>query len=86
LNAAETSPVEFRPSIRASRASVAESFCHGMTIPEISAVETFLVRTLGAAELSAEFEGADEPRLLGPGKPLALLAYCCCARDRELSP
>ncbi|MBL0169516.1 MAG: AAA family ATPase [Gemmatimonadaceae bacterium] len=46
----------------------------------------FLLRTLGAAELcEVDEHGHVRPRLLGPGKPLALLAYCCCSRDREHS-
>ncbi len=46
----------------------------------------FLVRTLGSAELcELSADGQARPRLLGPGKPLALLAYCCSARDREHS-
>ncbi len=46
----------------------------------------FLLRTLGAAELcELDAHGSPLPRLLGPGKPLALLAYCCAVRDREHS-
>jgi DNA-binding SARP family transcriptional activator len=43
----------------------------------------FLLRTLGAAELwSCDALGHPHERLLGAGKPLALLAYCCSVRDR----
>jgi len=46
----------------------------------------FLLRMLGHAELCEIAPGGNVmPRLLGPGKPLALLAYCTCARDREHS-
>ena len=45
---------------------------------------TFLLRTLGWAELcEIAPSGAILPRVLGPGKPLALLVYCACARDRS---
>ena len=44
----------------------------------------FLLRTLGHTELcELDAHGQPLPRLLGPGKPLALLAYCCAVRDRE---
>ena len=56
-----------------------------MTTPA-SEPSAFLLRTLGTAELhELDRAGQPLPRLLGPGKPLALLAYCCCARDREHS-
>ncbi len=48
-----------------------------------SVLPAFLLRTLGAAELCEIAPGgAVLPRVLGPGKPLALLVYCACARDR----
>ena len=46
----------------------------------------FRFSTFGSAELwSLTSESELRERVLGPGKPLALLAYCCCARDREHS-
>lgn len=56
-----------------------------MTQP-LSTEPSFLIRTLGTAELcELDTDGHVMPRLLGPGKPLALLAFCSCARDREHS-
>lgn len=56
-----------------------------MTQP-LSTAPSFLIRALGTAELcELDAEGHVMPRLLGPGKPLALLAFCSCARDREHS-
>jgi DNA-binding SARP family transcriptional activator len=46
----------------------------------------FLLRTLGTTELlSSGTAGPFTERLLGAGKPLALLAYCASARNRDHS-
>ena len=46
----------------------------------------FLLRTLGTTELvGSGAAGPQAERLLGAGKPLALLAYCASARNRDHS-
>jgi len=45
---------------------------------------TFRLQTLGQPALFSSANPATESdRLLGPGKPLALLAFCCSVRERE---
>ena len=47
---------------------------------------TFRLQTFGQPALfGTTSSAADSEKLLGPGKPLALLAFCCSVRDREHS-
>ncbi len=44
----------------------------------------FLLRTLGGFELlAAGADGSPGARVLGPGKPLAMLAYCACSPSQR---
>lgn len=44
---------------------------------------TFELQTFGTPGLICHGDSPEAERLLGPGKPLALLVYCCAVRDRE---
>ena len=54
--------------------------------PVNPASQRFFLRTLGGFELCAvNADGTPGVRVLGPGKPLALLAYCACTRHQRHS-
>ena len=54
--------------------------------PVNPADQRFFLRTLGGFELCAvNADGTPGVRVLGPGKPLALLAYCACTRHQRHS-
>ena len=54
--------------------------------PVNPADQRFFLRTLGGFELCAvNTDGTLGVRVLGPGKPLALLAYCACTRHQRHS-
>ena len=54
--------------------------------PVNPAGQRFFLRTLGGFELCAvNADGTPGVRVLGPGKPLALLAYCACTRHQRHS-
>ena len=54
--------------------------------PVNPAHQRFFLRTLGGFELCAvNADGTPGVRVLGPGKPLALLAYCACTRHQRHS-